>query len=49
MSPIIGASKITVRYQVTIPEKVRKKMNIKMGDILAFYEEGNKIYIATNV
>ena len=49
MPAIIGASKVTIRYQVTIPEKVRKKMNLKMGDVLAFYEDGNKIYIANKV
>jgi AbrB family looped-hinge helix DNA binding protein len=47
MLKIIGASKVTVRYQVTIPEGVRKKLDISVGDTLAFVQEDGKIYITT--
>ncbi len=30
------ASKLTTKYQTTIPEKVRKFLGLKQGDILAF-------------
>jgi len=47
MLKIIGASKVTVRYQVTIPEGARKKLDISVGDTLAFVQEDGKIYITT--
>ena len=45
MAQILGASKITVRYQVTIPEKVRKFMNVKEGQTLVFVEDDGKIVL----
>lgn len=29
-------SKLTQKYQATVPEAVRKKLNLKAGDIIAF-------------
>lgn len=49
MSRILGASKVTAKYQVTIPEGVREFLNVKIGDQMAFIEEKNKIYIMTKV
>jgi AbrB family looped-hinge helix DNA binding protein len=49
MGRILGASKVTVRYQVTIPEGARKKLGIKEGDTLVFYEEDGKIRITNEV
>jgi AbrB family looped-hinge helix DNA binding protein len=49
MSKILGASKVTVRYQVTIPGDVREKLEIVVGDALIFIEENGKVYIATKV
>lgn len=43
MAKILGASKVTVRYQVTIPEQVRKLLKIKEGQTLVFAEENGKI------
>ena len=45
MADILGASKITVRFQVTIPEEVRKVMKIKEGQTLIFTKEGGKIVL----
>lgn len=45
MTKILGASKITVRYQVTIPEEVRKVMKIKEGQTLVFAQEDGKIVL----
>ena len=47
MGKALGSSKVTVRYQVTIPEEVRKKMKVKEGDSLVFVEDGKRIYIST--
>lgn len=49
MSKILGASKVTVRYQVTIPEEVRKMLNIKEGQTLVFSEENGKVILVTEV
>ncbi len=43
MAKILGASKVTVRYQVTIPEEVRKMLKIKEGQTLVFTEENGKV------
>ncbi len=49
MGKVLGASKVTVRYQVTVPEDVRKKLRVKEGDTLVFYEENGKIEITTEI
>ena len=49
MAKILGASKVTVRYQVTIPEDVRKHMKIEIGQTLAFTEENGKIVLKTEI
>ena len=43
MAKILGASKVTVRYQVTIPEG--ELLKIKEGQTLVFAEENGKIYL----
>ncbi|MGQ0795657.1 MAG: AbrB/MazE/SpoVT family DNA-binding domain-containing protein [Nitrosopumilaceae archaeon] len=49
MAKILGASKVTVRFQVTIPEDVRKHMKIDVGQTLVFTEENNKIILKTEL
>jgi len=49
MAKILGASKVTVRYQVTIPEDVRKLMKIDVGQTLVFAEEHGKITLKTEL
>ena len=49
MSKILGASKITVRFQVTIPKEAREKLQLSIGETLAFIEEDDRIYITTKV
>jgi AbrB family looped-hinge helix DNA binding protein len=49
MPKIVGASKVTSRYQVTIPREVRSKLKIAVGDTLVFVVQGDIIYITTNV
>jgi len=47
MGKAIGSSKVTVRYQVTVPEEVRKRLKLEEGDTLVFVEENKKIYVST--
>ena len=47
MGKALGSSKVTVRFQVTVPEEVRNKLNVKDGDTLVFVEDGKRIYIST--
>jgi AbrB family looped-hinge helix DNA binding protein len=49
MAKILGASKVTVRYQVTVPEEVRKIMKIKVGQTLVFAEEDGRIILKTEL
>ena len=47
MGKVVGSSKVTVRFQVTVPEEVRKKLKVKEGDTLVFVEENKKVYVST--
>lgn len=38
-------AKITSKGQITIPVQIRKKLNLKEGDKVAFITEGNKIVL----
>jgi bifunctional DNA-binding transcriptional regulator/antitoxin component of YhaV-PrlF toxin-antitoxin module len=49
MAKILGASKVTVRYQVTITENVRKYMKVEVGQTLVFTEENGKIVRKTEL
>ena len=40
-----ATSKLTSKYQATIPEPVRKVLHIKTGDTIAFDIENNHILI----
>ena len=41
----IATSKLTSKFQATIPDKVREKLKLDTGDIVVFYEEEGRIYI----
>jgi len=45
---ILGLSKITYKFQVTIPKRVRERFGFKEGDILVFIEEDGKLIIVKN-
>lgn len=49
MAKVLGASKVTVRYQVTIPVEVRELLKIKEGQTLVFAEDGSRVFIATEM
>jgi len=46
---VIGSSKVTAKFQVTIPEEVRQALGIRIGDVIAFAKENGKVYIVTNI
>lgn len=49
MGKVLGASKISVRYQVTIPTDVRKIMKLREGQTIVFVDDNDKIVIRTEV
>ena len=40
---ILGMSKITYKFQVTVPKRAREKFELKEGDVLVFIEEDGKL------
>lgn len=45
MAKILGSSKVSVRYQITIPESVRKTLKVDSGDTIGFVEENGRVYL----
>jgi AbrB family looped-hinge helix DNA binding protein len=43
---ILGMSKITYKFQVTIPKRVCDKFALKEGENLVFIEEDNRLSVA---
>ncbi len=41
----MGVSKVTRNYQITIPSDIRKKLGIKVGDVLVVEIEDGKAVI----
>jgi len=46
MRKVVGSSKITRKFQLTIPSDVRKRHNFKMGDLILFVEEDGKLTLS---
>ncbi len=40
-----ATSKLTSKYQATIPEPVRKRLHLTAGDTIAFDIDNNEIYL----
>ncbi len=38
-------TKVTIKGQVTIPKKIREKLNIKPSDFVLFIRKGNEVII----
>ena len=38
-------SKVTYKFQITIPKRVRERFNLKEGDMLVFIEEDGKLIV----
>jgi len=49
MSRLLGSSKVTARYQVTIPDEARKILKIKEGQVVAFVEENGRVILKTEL
>ena len=43
MSKILGASKITTRFQITLPKEVRKLLDVKVGRTVAFIQQNKTV------
>ena len=42
---VLGSSKITRNFQVTIPSQARAKFELKEGDLVLFVSEGEKLIV----
>ena len=42
---VLGISKITYKFQVTIPKRVRERFKFKWGDIVVFLEEDGTLIV----
>lgn len=42
---VLGVSKITYKFQITIPKRVREKFSVREGDMLVFVEESGKLIL----
>lgn len=45
---ILGMSKITYKYQITVPKKVREEYDFEEGDTILFVKEGDSLKIKTS-
>ena len=41
----VGASKLTTKYQATIPKDVRQKLGLKTGDVVVFKIAGDTVMV----
>ena len=41
-------SKVTAKYQITIPKEIRKTMNIMPGADIGFKQKAGKVYLVKN-
>ena len=49
MAKIKGASKVTTKFQITLPRQIRNFLKVEAGDTIAFVEENGKIFIIIEV
>jgi len=40
-----ATSKLTKKYQATIPEPVRRRLHLEAGDVIAFDIEGDNVHL----
>lgn len=45
---ILGMSKITYKYQITIPKRVREKYHLDESDVILFVDEDSRLYIKSS-
>ncbi|MGH2638523.1 MAG: AbrB/MazE/SpoVT family DNA-binding domain-containing protein, partial [Rhabdochlamydiaceae bacterium] len=46
---ILGTSKLSHKFQVTIPKEVRDRFKLHAGDILVFTDDNGKLVFSKNV
>ena len=46
---ILGTSKLTYKFQLTVPKDVRDKFGLKERDIVVFVNENGKLVLVKNV
>jgi AbrB family looped-hinge helix DNA binding protein len=42
---VLGGSKLSTRFQVTVPKSVREILNLNTGDLLMFVNEHDQILV----
>jgi len=45
MNKILGLSKLSAKFQVTIPKDARERFNLNVGDRILFVEEDGKLVL----
>jgi AbrB family looped-hinge helix DNA binding protein len=45
MARLLGSSKLTARYQITLPEEARRILKVRDGDMVAVVEENGKVIL----
>jgi len=43
---ILGMSKLTYKYQLTVPKRVRQRFDLREGDVLVFFERDGTLVMA---
>ena len=46
---ILGTSKLSHKFQITVPKEVRERFKIEANDIVVFYDENGKLVIGKSV
>lgn len=46
---ILGVSKLTYKFQVTVPKEVRKRFQLEEGETIVFIGEDGKLVLAKSV
>ena len=45
----MGTSKLTYKFQITVPKEVRERFRLEERDILVFSDENGKLVVSKNV
>jgi len=46
---LLGTSKISFRFQVTIPREARKAFNLKEGDVIIFLDDNGELVLRNRI
>ena len=46
---ILGTSKLSHKFQITIPKDVRERFSLSAGDLVVFLDESGKLVLGKNV